>query len=303
MFVLIFTFFVLGVISHRLVPLPATVPLQLNNFVIYVALPAVILLAGPSIQLDTSLLYPVLAYWLPLPLIWLLSVSVSRRLNWDQDYQRIAFGLLACGNTAYFGIPMVKTLMGDQGVPYALAYDQLGSFLGLAMVLPVFLATTEGRGTQTVEWGKIAKRLCVFPPFVTLMACLLLPVEIIVRPLEPILSGLGTLIIPLTMLALGMQFRLKLESRAVGLIAMVIGVKMVALPLLVFGAGVLFSIDPLIHSTVTLQSAMPPMISAAALLTAAGVRSALVAAVLSTATLWAFVEIPLLGWVLNTGVR
>src|SRR3546814_11284944 len=71
------------------------------------------------------------------------------------------------GNTTFLGLAMVESLLGEEELTRAIAFDQLGSFLGLA-VYGSFTAAHYGNRDGGV--APVALRLPPFPPFIPVLA-------------------------------------------------------------------------------------------------------------------------------------
>ena len=121
-------------------------------------------------------------------------------------------------------------LAGAGALRYAVVYDQLGTFVILATWGLAVIAVFGGGERPTV--AGVARRIVSFPPFIALV------VALAVFPAEPpaavteALRMLTSALLPLVVLALGMQLRLRLPREhllplAIGLLA-----KLVLMPLL-----------------------------------------------------------------------
>ncbi len=131
-FIVTITFLLIGIILKRLSDFPTETGTVLNLFVIYISLPALVLLKIPELTFSKHLLVPGLMPWGVLIFSCALILILSRFLNWNRSTTGCLLLLIPLGNTSFLGIPMVQSFFGDQAIPYALLYDQLGSFLALA---------------------------------------------------------------------------------------------------------------------------------------------------------------------------
>lgn len=133
---------------RRVPALPeGTVP-ALNFLVIYVALPA-------------------LLPWAMLVVSALAILAAARLLAWDRPTTG-ALLLVPLGNTSFMGIPLVNAFFGEVGIPYAVIYDQIGSFLALATYGSLVVAVYGGQGERPT-WRTVAKKIATFPPFLALL--------------------------------------------------------------------------------------------------------------------------------------
>src|SRR3546814_17588916 len=108
------------------------------------------------------------------------------------------------GNTTFLGLAMVESLLGEEELTRAIAFDQLGSFLGLA-VYGSFIAAHYGSSEGGV--GPVALRLLRFPPFLAVLART--PLRWVEPPAgaEDVLGTLGRPVAPIDQPTLGLRFR------------------------------------------------------------------------------------------------
>ena len=139
-FLITITFLLIGMALKRLPDFPDETGNILNLFVIYISLPALVLLKIPELVFSRDLLVPALMPWGMLLFSFVLIQILSRLLKWERATTGCLLLLIPLGNTSFLGIPMVKAFFGDNAIPYALLYDQLGSFLALATYGSLILA-------------------------------------------------------------------------------------------------------------------------------------------------------------------
>src|SRR3546814_2000502 len=89
---------------------------------------------------------------------------------------------------------MVEALLGEEELTRAIAFDQLGSFLGLA-VYGSFIAAHYGSSEGGV--GPVALRLLRFPPFIAVLASIPLRWVELPAGAEDVLGALGSLVAPI----------------------------------------------------------------------------------------------------------
>ncbi|TWT22390.1 AEC family transporter [Luteimonas marina] len=294
-FALMLAMLALGMLFARLRALPDNAADTLNLLVLYVCLPAAILLNAPRLRLEPSLLGLVLLPWLLAGLAWALAWGLSRRLRLRRDEFAVLALCTMLGNTSYIGYPMVAALLGDGALPFAVVYDQFGTFMLLSTVGLILLARYGGDARPSGR--EIALRIAKFPPVWALVFGLTLmpgqPPAWIAAALER-LSGV---MLMLVMLAVGLTIRLRLPRDEIAPLAAGLGIKLVLLPLLALPLAWLFGMRGAMLQVAVLESAMPTMITAAALAISHGLAPRLAAAlvgygiVLSLATLpaWTFV--------------
>lgn len=238
----------------------------LTRLVINVILPMLILYQVPNLRWNDSFLVPVALHWAALLASVFAVHVVSKLFRFERATQGALLLLVPLGNTSFMGIPLVEALFGANGVPYAIMYDQFGSFLAVS-TYGLLIAAYYGR-QNNVGWALLVKRALYFPPFMTLIIALLLPVdvwEVVFVWIEPILHRGAQLLMPCAMLAIGMQLRVKLPSATVKPLLIGLGLKLWIIPGFALGLLWISSGGGIAASVSILQMAMPPMITAAIL--------------------------------------
>ena len=125
-FILILIYLSLGFAMRRVPKFPTETPVVLNTFVMYVALPALVLQKIPSLHFSWDLLIPALVPWILLLLVSALILVLGRLLHWSRDIIVALLIVLPLGNTSFLGFPMIEALFGGDWLPYAMIYDQIG---------------------------------------------------------------------------------------------------------------------------------------------------------------------------------
>lgn len=160
-FALILAMLGLGMALGRTPLLPANASETLNLVVLYVCLPAAVLLYVPRLHLQWSLLGVALTPWILMGATWLL-VGLASRL-WEFGRDEYAALLLCVGlcNSSFIGYPMVRALLGEDAVQYAVVYDQFGTFILLSTVGLYVVARYSGDAVPGPR--AIALRIARFP--------------------------------------------------------------------------------------------------------------------------------------------
>ncbi|HEY6943187.1 AEC family transporter [Dokdonella sp.] len=273
---------------------PADAPAALNLVVLYVCLPAAVLLHAPRLMLDRELLDLIAIPWLIFGASAGLTMLFSRALRFDRAATAVLLLLVALGNTSFLGFALVPALAGADALRYAVAYDQFGSFLILSTVGLIVLGVYGG---GRPGWRSITRRIATFPPFIALVVALVMMPKVSPQIVTQPLKLLADCLLPLVALASGMQLRLRVPRHHLGVFAYGLVAKLLLMPLLALGLCALLGLDGEMRAAAVYETAMPPMITAGALLSLAGLAPELAAAlvgfgiVLSMATLplWRFV--------------
>ena len=297
-YLLVVSCFVAGILLQTNGVLRDRLTATLNNFAIYIALPAIILAKVPQLNLAPSAIFVVISAWMSMALSCLIIVPLGRKLGWEREVIIVCVVLTGLGNTAFLGMAMIKLLFNDELLGFAVLYDQFGSFLLLSFLLPLVLALKGAAGNHT-SLLTIGKNILFFPPFVSLIIALAVPISPITEFLKLPLEWLTLSLLPLSMLIVGMQFQLKIAKNHRVPIALSLTTKMLLIPALVAITGISFGIPKEIFQATVVQSAMPPMVTPAVFLISLNLLPRLAASILSLGTLLSFVTIPTIAFLLN----
>lgn len=267
----------------------------LNRYIITLALPALILSNVPGMQFRPDALFPMLVPWLLAALSFVSAFILGRLLGWRLDLT-VAVALLGgLGNTAFFGLPLVHLVLGEEALSIAVIYDQLGSFLVLALVATTAIALLSG-DAESVGPRQLLWRVISFPPFLSLILALLLPASILPAALTLVFDLLAASILPLAMLIVGLQLSIRVAREQLAPLVHLALWKLLLMPPLVLWLGHVLDVDAPVLQPTLLQSAMPPMVTPAIMLVAAGIVPGFVATALGLLTLLSFVSVPM--WIM-----
>jgi hypothetical protein len=292
-FVVILTLLAVGMLLRRVPALPGTTGNVLNGIVIWVSLPALILQRIPELAAAQNMIVPALFPWVMLGLSAVLVFALSRLLTWDRATTGCLLLVIPLGNTSFLGIPMVQAFFGDGAIPYALLYDQLGSFLALATYGSIVVAVYGADGTRPTASG-IAKRIVTFPPFVALVLALVLRPFAMPSVLSRLLELLAATLVPLVMIAVGFRLTLKLNRELSARLGIGLAIKLVAAPLAALWGCRLLGIEGLPVQVSIFEAGMPPMVTAAVLAISAGLAPTLTSALVGFGIVASFGTLPLL---------
>lgn len=253
--------FAAGVLLRVSRRMPDNAPATLNSFIIHVSLPALTLLYIHALKLSGQVVLVGLMAWI----VFALSAGFFWLAGRWLKLSRASTGALmltgGLGNTSFLGLPMVETYYGKQGLATAIIADQLGSFFALSL-LGITVAGIYSSGRPAL--GAIARRIALFPPFISLaLALLLIPVAYPAW-LTAVLSRLGDTLAPLALLSVGMQLRLGHVAEYKRDLAIGLAFKLLLAPLAIYLLYVqLLGAHGLAIRVTIFEAAMPPMITAA----------------------------------------
>jgi len=296
-FALILAMLALGMVFARIKLLPANAAEVLNAVVLVVCLPAAVLIYVPRLHFDLSLLGVALTPWLLALATVALVTLAGRLLRFRRDEHAVLLLCVALGNSSFIGYPMVRALLGESALPYAVVYDQFGTFVLLSTFGLYVLARYSGDTPPTLR--QVAIRMLKFPPLWALLFGLTLMPE---QPPAWIAAGLQRLadaLLPLVMLAVGLSIQLKLPRDEVKPLATGLLLKLVVMPAIALPLSLLFGMPGLMLQANVLESAMPSMITAAALAIAHQLAPRLAAALVGYGILLSLLTLPAWAWLLG----
>lgn len=296
-FALILTMLALGMAFARLRVLPANAAETLNLVVLYVCLPAAVLIYVPRLHVDATLAGVIVTPWL-LAVVTVLLVALATRLfAFRRDEAAVLLLCVALGNTSFIGYPMVRALLGEHALPYAVVYDQFGTFVLLSTFGLYVLARYGGDAPPTAR--QILLRIAKFPPVWALLLGLTLMPEQPPAWIAAALQKLADALLPLVMLAVGLSIQLKLPRDEVKPLATGLLLKLVVMPALALPLALLFGMQGAMLQVNVLESAMPTMITAGALAIAHNLAPRLAAALVGYGILLSLITLPAWVWVLQ----
>lgn len=281
----------IGLLLQKDRRLPESFALSLNTYVIYIALPALVLYEIPHLTLDARALLPIVFAWGMMFSSALFIWFFATRAGWSRSVTGALMLTVPLGNTGFLGIPLIDALLGSDAVPYAILYDQFGTFVALN-TLGSFIAAYYSGGSTS--WKSLARTIASFPPFIALiLAFISLPLHF---PdwLSSVLQRISSTLVPVVMVAVGLQWRLRLEREMIAPLVLGLGATLFLTPMLAWIILHLLGISNLAAQVVVLEAAMPAMISAGVLAVnyqlAPRLASSLVgySLLLSLVTVWAW---------------
>ena len=297
-FALILLFLMFGFLARRQSKFPPETPQVLNTFVLYVALPALVLQKIPALQFSWNLLIPALVPWVLLLAVAGTVLLLGRLRNWPRDVIVALLVVLPLGNTSFLGFPMTEALFGADWMPYAMIYDQVGSFVALA-TWSTILAAVYGQNQATITVKTIAWRILTFPPFIALIVALLLKNLTYPALAQKAIDSLAVTLVPLIMFAVGFQLQLSFKGERLSPLVAGLSIKLLMMPLLALAGLYLLGLDGKAMQVSVFEAAMPPMITAGAVAMMAGLAPRLVAALVGFGLLLSFITLPLWAWLLH----
>ncbi len=261
-FILLFGCLIIGVILQKVRNFPANTPLVLNQFIIYISLPALALYFIPDVTLDRTVLIPIGVAWICFGGSAIFFWSLGKFYGWSRKLIGCLILTAGLGNTSFIGFPVIEALYGKEGLKTAILIDQPGSFFVLS-TLGIALAATLSKGTT--DYKAIFKKILTFPPFFSFALALLFNVFNLhfSDDLKEVFQRLGSTVTPLALISVGLQLRIERRSKHWGFLALGLTYQLILAPLLIYTiyVGMLGLRGEIVQITIV-EAAMAPMITA-----------------------------------------
>ncbi|WP_457607796.1 AEC family transporter [Nitratifractor sp.] len=268
----------------------------LNRYVVYVALPALVLIYVPRMHPDLGALIPVLSAWGIFAASALLVLAVARAAGWSRSLTGALLFTVPYGNTSFLGVPFTQAFFGEAGLPYTMIYDQMGSFLILSIV---GIAQLSYYTAESFAPLKILKRILLFPAFLALLFSLAFLGHSwpgwIGGPLR-FLAGSLSLV---AMVAIGLQLKLRFSLGEGAPFAFAMLVKLFVAPLALLGLFWALGFQSLPAKVSVFEAAMAPMVSSSIMAMLAGLEQRFIASVLGYGILLSFLSVPVVYWLIG----
>lgn len=263
---------------------------NLNWWIINVSLPATVLELVPTLHLSRDLWFLVASQWLLAAVTALLVRWLGLRWGWTRERIGAVTLLTAFNNTAFLGFPMLEALRGSAAVTLGVIADQLGCFIGLAVGGAILIAVYSGDQPNP---RLIARRVLLFPPFLALLAGLIVgaaggwP-----APVPPVLHRLGQTLAPLALFSVGLRLSVHIKRDQRAATAFALCWKLALMPLAAWSMGRALQVQGLTLTVGVLETAMAPMFTAAILARQHNFDPQLTDTVLSLGMLFSFLSVP-----------
>jgi predicted permease len=276
-FVLILLAIVVGYVINRLNIFSKDAPTILNQFAIYISLPAMILLQIPKLSFSIDMIIPIIVAWLVMGISALLILFLSKVFSFSKEITGSLMLVSILTNSSFLGIPIINAYMGESAMPYVLVYDQLGTFIALA-TYGTFIASYYSNNSK-ITFKIITLKVLTFPPFLSLVVALFL-IGVEFNPIiSKVLSSFASTIVPIALVAVGLQLQLKLPREEIKPFSVALIVKLIIAPLIAFVICKIFAWDNQASIVSIMEAGMAPMITAGAIASMAGLAPRLSSAI------------------------
>jgi predicted permease len=264
-FILIGVCLLLGIVFQKVKDFPENTYLVLNNFIIYVSLPAVTLLHVPELKFSKSLWMPIATAWI----VFVVAAIFFKLLQSKLNYNNATLGclILTCGllNSSFIGFPVIHALYGEVGLSIAIMVDQPGSFVVLSTL---GVAVAAWLSTGKADYKVITQKIISFPPlwgFAIATIMLLMNWHHHAATLN-MLKVLANTMTPLALISVGMQLKFSLQKDLLKELSLGLTYKLLLAPALLYVVFfVMLNSSSLEAKVSIMEAAMAPMITGALL--------------------------------------
>ncbi len=271
--ILIFICLFAGLALRFIKNMPANAHTALNQFVIYISLPALSLYYIPKVHINGGLAYALAMAWVGFFLSWLFFAGLGKLFNWPKRLTGCLIITSGFANSAFIGFPVIEALYGKPGLEVAIIADQPGTFVAVSTIgVLVAVAYSKHSGGGKKD---IARKIASFPPFVAFIIGLMLNIFGIdfIETIQKMLLRLGSTVTPVALVAVGLQLKFERKSRYWGFLSLGLLYKLVLMPLFFFILYRLILGEKTLITTVSImEAAMAPMITAAILASSNGLK-------------------------------
>lgn len=298
--ILLFLCLIIGFALQRVKAFPANSHQILNQFVIYISLPALALFYIPKIEISTKLLFPLGIAWLGFLLSFLFFSALGSYFKWSRKLIGCLILMGGLGNTSFVGFPVVEALYGKQGLETAIIVDQPGSFVVMA-TLGIIVASLYSRGTPNPK--EIVSKILFFPPFIAFFMAVLMNVLKFdfADSLQLVFQRLGSTVTPIALVAVGLQLKVDRNSKHWNFLALGLFFKLLITPaffyvlykIILKGKGIEVDVS-------IIEAAMAPMITAAILASSYGLKPKLSSMMIGIGIPLSFLTLAFWYWILIT---
>ncbi|WP_345160586.1 AEC family transporter [Pontibacter saemangeumensis] len=297
--ILLFGCLALGILLQRVRDFPHNSPLVLNQFIIYISLPALALYYIPDIKLDSTVLLPVGVGWICFAASALFFWSLGKMFGWSRKLVGCLILTAGLGNTSFIGFPVIEALYGAEGLKTAILVDQPGTFVVLS-TLGIALAAVFSKGQPDVK--VITKKILFFPPFLMFILAVLLNVLHLSFPdmLKDVFQRLGSTVTPLALVSVGMQLRIERRSKHWRFLALGLLFQLVLAPLLIYLLYVqMLGVKGELAQITVMEAAMAPMITGSIVAASYGLKPRLANMMVGFGIPLSFLTLPIWYWIIR----
>lgn len=191
-----------------------------NNWIIYVGLPAIALLYIPKIDWNLGYLFTALLPFFIFGLSYLFFQILQYRIGFSSRTLTTLIIVSGLSNTSFVGFPLIISFFGSEQLKVGVVSDQATFFVlsSFAVLLATNTRTLQLNSNQ--KWRLILRRIITFPPFLAAVIALVFQEVLQQMYFEVFFSSLAATVSPLALFSIGLQLhfqRVHKEMKAISL--------------------------------------------------------------------------------------
>ncbi len=261
------------------------------DFIIYIALPSLIIDLIYHIEIKKELLYYIAVGYISIVFTYLLVKILSKLFAFDPINESTILMMTLFGNTTFMGLPIIDGFYGKEGVSAAIFYDQFVVGIPVILLGPFIIANArkiEGAGVDI-------KKILLFPPLLALFVGFLCKTITLPDFLLGSLHTLGATVTPLAIFTLGLQLSFSDIIGQRRMVSLVLFLKMIFVPLvLIFAIKSYIGEFNVGWKAIFMEMAMPPMVTAMIMVLKANLNNSLAIASLGGGVILSILTLPIL---------
>ncbi len=291
----IFVFFIIGYIARKLNIIPQTYSQAYVDFIMNIGFPALVIYNIYNLKFGFDVVGIVIFGWISIFLTIVVSIIISKILKLNKETTSTFILMSTFANTGFLGYPFIHSFYGDEGLRYAVIFDNISMFLPIFLLAP-FIISYAKEGAIKIN----LKDLLLFPPFIALVVAILIKPFTVPDIFLNLLNKLGMTVIPLVLFAVGLNLRFSNVKNRLKLTALILFVKHFLSPLILLTILILLSFNTSLPYKVSiLQLAMPPMVLASIYVIQADLDKDLAVSSVALGIIFSFITVPLWFFVLS----
>lgn len=269
--ILIAVCLVVGALLQKVKSLPHDTHVTLNSVILYLSLPAMIVLSLPTLKWDQKLISLVMVAWIVFALAFMVFTYLGKKLNWERPVIGCLILTAGLGNTSFVGYPVIEALFGPDALKYAVLVDQPGTFV-ICSTFGLWVAHVYSQGS--IRKRDLLKRVIVFPPFVAFTVGLVMLMSDVRASgvIQDLLERLSGTLAPLALISVGLQLKVREIGGSFKFLISGLVFKLIIAPICIFISYKLLGVPHEIFRIALLESAMAPMITASILAASYGLQ-------------------------------
>ena len=229
----------------------------LVDFVIYFSLPAMVFIKIYPLTLDLKFLNMIFMFNTIILVNLVLTYFVGKFLKFEKKTLATFMAVGTFGNTSFVGFSYIDAFYGQDYVVYALIYDLFGSFLLVVSLGSVIVNWGSG---ELIRFKAMTRKVLFFPPIIMFFVTVILKFFTVPTFVMNTASAIGATVVPVAMIAIGMKLEVKNIFYKFKTVSLLLGIKMLLMPILVMiGFSIFYNLDDIWSKVTILEVAMPPM--------------------------------------------